>query len=91
MHMAACFPSIPVISLWGLFHPHDRVAYYPNHYAMFNFSTCKVAPCHNHQFELPLHNCVKATNWKESSDYCAALCAITPDQILEKAMEVIEK
>jgi ADP-heptose:LPS heptosyltransferase len=91
MHLAACFPSLPTISLWGLFHPHDRVAYYPNHHPLVNFGTCVKAPCHNHEFSLPLHDCTKASNWVDGQEYCAALSAIKSETILEKAMEVIER
>lgn len=90
MHMAACFPSLPSISLWGLFHPQDRVKYYPNHYPLTAFDVCKKAPCHNHEFTLPLHDCTKASNWVAGSEYCAALSAIMPETILEKALEVIK-
>jgi ADP-heptose:LPS heptosyltransferase len=89
MHLAACFPSLPVISLWGLFHPHDRVTYYPNHYALSKFDVCGVAPCHNHEFNLPINDCKKAVNWTASLEYCAALAAITPDDILGKAKEIL--
>lgn len=89
MHLAACFPHVPVISLWGLFHPHDRVAYYPNHHPLFVNDTCTFAPCHNHEFTLPLNQCTKASNWKDGQEYCAAMSAITPDMILEKAEEVV--
>ena len=91
MHLAACFPSCPTISLWGLFHPHDRVAYYPNHHALTAFGVCPKAPCHNHEFTLPLHNCTKSEGWIDGDEYCAALRAIRPEVILKKAMEVIGK
>ena len=89
MHMAASFHT-PTISLWGLFHPHDRVAYYPNHHALTSFEACPSAPCHNHEFELPKHDCKKASNWDEGAGYCAALSAIEPERILEKAKEILK-
>lgn len=90
MHLAACFPHVPVISLWGLFHPRDRVQYYPNHTAMTGFMGCKHSPCRNHTFKLPLDQCIDAFDKdvrKSSIKYCRALSSIAPEKILEMAAE----
>lgn len=88
MHLAACFPDVPTISLWGLFHPNDRVKYYPNHHPLFHPECCEFAPCHNHEFTLPLRMCTKAKNWVDGSVYCAALENISPEEILETAEKI---
>jgi len=89
MHLTACFPDVPQITLWGLFHPDDRAKYYPNHYPLTKFGVCPIAPCHNHEFTLPLHNCTKSRGWVDGQQYCQALNAIEPGDIMDKAMEVL--
>ena len=90
LHLAACFPDVVSISLWGLFHPNDRAKYYPNHHPLFKPETCKFAPCHNHDFSLPLDKCTQALNWKDGAQYCAALSNIRPEDIMQKIVEVVE-
>ena len=84
MHMAACFPHVPVISLWGLFDPSDRIKYYPNSYPIFNKDVCPVAPCRCHDFELPLTDCVNAVNVVNKTDvsWCPVLDSISVDDII---------
>lgn len=85
-HLAAAFPSVPVISLWGLFHPHDRVKYYTNHHPMTGFAACPHAPCRSHEFKLPA-KCKDAPTSDGTS--CAALASITPESIVAKAKELL--
>lgn len=61
-HLAAAFPSVPVISLWGLFHPNDRVKYYRNHHPLSAFEACPHAPCRSHMHSLPLEKCRDAAS-----------------------------
>lgn len=89
LHLAACFPDVVSVSLWGLFRPDDRAKYYPNHHPLFKPETCKFAPCHNHDFSLPLEKCVKASNWKDGQQYCAVLSNIRPQDIMQKLQEVL--
>lgn len=89
MHLAASFPHVPVISLWGLFAPEDRVKYYPNHWALVAKDICPHAPCRNHEFKLPKEKCQDALGYDEDSIYCPAIAAIDPDNIMAKVREII--
>ncbi|MFA5936526.1 MAG: glycosyltransferase family 9 protein [Candidatus Paceibacterota bacterium] len=89
LHLAACFPDVPTVSMWGIFHPDDRAKYYANHHPIFHGGGCALAPCHNHEFTLPLNMCTKADGWKGGSQFCHALLSITPEEILEKVKEVV--
>lgn len=89
-HLAAAFPEVPVISLWGLFAPDDRAKYYPNHRPLWPQSICPHAPCHNHDFTLPQQLCrtaINATSGVQAS--CNVLRAIAPEVILAKAREIL--
>lgn len=90
MHLAACFPEVPTISLWGLFHPNDRVKYYINNHPLYKFSVCPHAPCRNHEFTLPLKQCTQSYTWKDGQQYCAALNAIEPEDIMNKTDELLD-
>lgn len=87
-HLAAAFPAVPVISLWGLFHPNDRIRYYRNHHPLFVPEACPHAPCRSHLFTLPFNKCRDAANWSGAS--CAALAAIRPEMVEEKARELLD-
>lgn len=63
-HLAACFPEVPVISLWGPFSPNDRVKYYGNHYAIFHPELCPHAPCHDHTFQIPEDKCQMSPHYE---------------------------
>lgn len=86
-HLAAAFPSVPVISLWGLFHPNDRIKYYRNHHPLVGFSACPHAPCRSHEFKLPARKCIHAQAFDGQA--CAALASITPEMIVVKAKELL--
>jgi ADP-heptose:LPS heptosyltransferase len=90
MHLTACFPHVPVISLWGVFDPNDRVKYYPNHSALVAKDVCSFAPCRNHDFKLPIEDCKDALGYKEGTEYCPAIAAIDPDNIMAQARKVID-
>jgi len=88
MHLAACFPDTPVVSLWGLFDPNDRMKYYPNNTPLRG--TCPHSPCRDHNFHLPTEQCKDA--WKVPKDqvkWCHALASISPETIVSKVKEVI--
>ncbi len=90
-HLAAAFPDVPVISLWGLFSPADRAKYYTNHHPLWPHGVCPFAPCHNHEFKLPEKSCRAATNApKGEQKWCNVLRAISPEMILEKAKEILK-
>lgn len=89
-HLAAAFPQVPVISLWGLFSPNDRAKYYPNHTAIWPQAVCPHAPCHSHEFKLPQAKCANAANATAGEQkWCNVLRAITPEQILKTATEIL--
>lgn len=90
-HLAAAFPSVPVISLWGLFAPDDRAKYYPNHHPLWPREVCPYAPCRNHEFTLPVKLCSQATNATEGTNgkWCHVLRAVTPELILAKAEQIL--
>jgi ADP-heptose:LPS heptosyltransferase len=89
-HLAAAFPRVPCISLWGLFHPSDRARYYANHHPLFVGDVCPHAPCHNHDFALPQERCREAANATPGVQaWCNALRAIEPDDILRMAREIL--
>lgn len=91
-HLAAAFPEVPVISLWGPFAPADRAKYYENHYPIFPQAMCPHAPCHNHEFTLPDKLCRAATNATPGKQVaCNVLRAITPEMIMEQARELIKR
>lgn len=93
MHLAAVFDHLPVISLWGLFHPNDRIKYYPNSHPICSFESCPSAPCRDHDFELPVKQCRHADGAPEKETdihHCLALAAITPETIMEKVVEVLD-
>jgi ADP-heptose:LPS heptosyltransferase len=81
-HLSAAFGT-KTVTMWGLFHPNDRVKFYPNHTALNRFEVCPFAPCHNHDFELPVNQCrAAANNPSANPKFCNALRAITPAEIL---------
>lgn len=90
LHLAACFPEVPTISMWGLFHPQDRAKYYDNHTAIFKGVVCPHAPCRDHNFRLPLEQCKDAIGApKDKSDikYCQVLSSIEPSEVVKIAEE----
>jgi len=81
MHLSACFPSVPVISLWGVFSPDDRVKYYTNNIPIFKKDTCPFAPCRVHTFHLP--------DYCRGDGFCNVLSSITAEDILDTARRLI--
>jgi hypothetical protein len=79
-HIAAVYPSLPVVSLWSSFDPARRVASYRNHRPIYNRIRC--SPCWSHEQHgdpreykgCPLTSC---------GDHCAGLRTISPVQIAE--------
>ena len=92
LHLSACFPETPVVSLWGLFHPDTRAKYYVNDHPIFKKDSCPYAPCYDHNFHLPVGHCIKAENAPDKAsevEWCQVLKNIDPDEIYEKVKEVI--
>lgn len=90
-HLAAAFPNVPVISLWGLFSPNDRAKYYTNHHPLWPQEVCPFSPCRNHEFALPQKFCALATNaTKGEQKWCNVMRAVTAEMILAKAKEILK-
>ena len=89
LHLAAAFPDVPIVSLWGLFHPNDRAKYYTNNHSVWAPITCPHAPCHNHEFKLPMDKCRDAQGVHKDQKYCRVLEAIEPEMILSYVTKVI--
>lgn len=86
LHLAAVFPQVPIVSLWGLFHPNDRAKYYPNNYPLFpGKKICSYAPCRNHEFKLPRGQCreAKGAPRVECIEYCQVLASIKPEEVVD--------
>jgi len=77
------------ISLWGLFHPNDRIKYYENAHPIVGFKSCPHAPCRNHEFKLPEEKCYDAGNTVSPPEFCNALRSIAPLQIVNKAYHIL--
>lgn len=92
MHLAGAFDHVKCISLWGLFHPDDRVKYYANNFPIYKKDACPYAPCRDHNFFLPVEQCKDALGApaKDIIKWCQVLNVIEPEEILEKAKEVME-
>jgi len=87
-HLAACWPEIPVVSLWGSFSYECRALYYPNHHPL-TAETCPHAPCYKHGVQLPVHLCKDCTTFDPQINACGAIVGITPEQVLEKVSELV--
>lgn len=83
-HIAAAWPTLPVISLWSAFDPSRRVATYVNHHPIYRQIKC--SPCWSHE-----HNSDPAqyTGCPHTAcnDYCAGMRSIPPEQIAEAAVK----
>jgi ADP-heptose:LPS heptosyltransferase len=91
-HLAACFPSVPTVSLWGSYDPRVRVAHYPNHIPLFAEKVCRFAPCfHGLVSEPPRGGCATATNDDPQSWVCGQIAAITPDMIVNTLLTAVNK
>ena len=75
-HVAACYPALPVVSLWSSFDPSKRVAGYKNHRTLFQKVKC--SPCFAHEYfhqgGRTLTGCPNST----CNGYCHGLEAINP-------------
>ncbi len=85
-HLAAAFPSVPVISLWGPFSPWDRVLHYANHHPMVGTLGCPHSPCRTHEYRFP-SQCKDAPAFDGTA--CAALASIPPEAVVRRAKEIL--
>jgi len=88
-HIAAGLDT-PCVSLFGSYHPDDRVKYYPKSVPVFKPDTCPHAPCRPHA-GLPQAKCKDANNKTKGTQYwCNALRNITAQDIVEAAKKAME-
>ena len=88
-HMAAGLDTA-CVSLWGSYHPEDRVQFYPKNVSVFKPDTCPHAPCRPHG-GLPQQKCKDATNKTKGTQYwCNALRNITAQDIVDAAAKAME-
>jgi ADP-heptose:LPS heptosyltransferase len=88
-HVAAAFDT-PCVSLWGSYHPDDRMTHYPKNISVFKPDTCPHAPCRPHA-GLPQAKCKDATNkLPKTQMWCNALRNITAEDIVEAAKKAVE-
>jgi ADP-heptose:LPS heptosyltransferase len=88
-HVAAGLDT-PCVSLWGSYHPDDRMTYYPRNVSVFKPDTCPHSPCRPHA-GLPQQMCKDATNKTKGTQYwCNALRHITAQDIVEAAKKAVE-
>ena len=88
-HIAAGLDTA-CVSLWGSYHPDDRMTYYPKNVSVFKPDTCPHAPCRPHA-GLPQAKCKDASNKTSLTQYwCNAIRNITADDIVKASMEARE-
>jgi ADP-heptose:LPS heptosyltransferase len=88
-HIAAGLDTA-CVSLWGSYHPNDRMTYYPKNVSVFKPDTCPHAPCRPHA-GLPQAKCKDASNKTPKTQmWCNALRHITAQDIVEASMKALE-
>lgn len=91
-HLAACFPDVPTVSLWGSYHPRDRVRHYRNHIPLMAEKVCPFTPCRvGLTKEPPRHMCSRASNDVPQEWVCNQLKAISPETIQQTILHYIRK
>lgn len=91
-HLAACFPEVPTISLWGSYHPYDRVRYYRNHLPLMAEKVCPFSPCRIGLVKEPPRNlCERSPNDVKQNWVCNQIKAISPELIKSTLFNYIRK
>lgn len=91
-HLAACFPEVPTVSLWGSYDPKDRVRHYSNHIPLVAEKVCQFAPCRIGLVKEPPRNlCSRAANDEPQNWVCNQIKAIDPNLILSTLISSIRK
>jgi len=92
-HLAACFPEVPVVSLWGSYSPEDRVKWYPNHIPIVGAKeACRFAPCrHGLHREPPRNLCERSPIDNPNAWVCNTLKSIPAEFIKETLFNHIRK
>lgn len=87
-HIAAAFPEVPVVSLWGPFSFASRAKHYANHHPL-EVKACPKQPCWTHGLNIPKDKCASCPGFSDGEKYCMALRAITPQSIVDKLAGVM--
>lgn len=91
-HLAACFPEVPVVSLWGSYHPNDRVKWYSNHIPLMMNGICPFSPCRYGLVQEPPRACCERSKGDEPQNWvCNSLKAIPEELITKTLLENIRK
>lgn len=86
-HLAAAFPTVPVVSLWGPFDIRDRAKYYENHHPVTAKWACPHAPCRTHSFK-PIPKCSDAALEHQNESHCAVMSAIPAKSVVAEVKRV---
>ena len=82
-HVAAAFPHVPVVGLWGAFSHASRAKYYRNHTPIEHAGVCPHQPCYTHGQGIPVAKCRASRAWKEGQTHCSAMLDIAPAEIAD--------
>jgi ADP-heptose:LPS heptosyltransferase len=83
-HAAACWPDVPVISLWGAFGPADRVLYYKNHFPIVG-EGCPHS-CKQQYSLLPTYLCKDSPFHSPDSPWCGKMASIQPETVIKAVL-----
>ena len=86
-HIAACYPALPVVSLWCSFDPAKRVASYRNHFPIYQRVRC--SPCFAHEYFADGGRSRTGCPLTACNGYCHGLQAIAPDVIVESVARLM--
>jgi hypothetical protein len=87
-HAAACYPRLPVISLWSSFDPAKRITGYTNHVPIFQQIRC--SPCFAHEYYRDGEQSKTGCPLTSCNGFCHGLEAIKPDLIVEQVIKASE-
>ncbi len=89
-HLAAIFPEVPVVSLWGPFAPEMRVSHYKNHHPIYPRHVCPLSPCYQNALTMDESKCSQSDNHVINTTHCNVLRSITAEEIVEKTLQLIK-
>jgi hypothetical protein len=87
-HVAACYPRLPVVSLWSSFDPAKRIASYRNHIPITQRIKC--SPCFAHEYIREGEKKNSGCPLTACNGYCHGLEAIKPELIVEQVVKASE-
>jgi hypothetical protein len=87
VHVAACYPALPVVSLWSSFDPAKRIAAYHNNTPIYQRVRC--SPCYAHEYYSDGRRSLTGCPLSGCNGYCHGLQAIAPDVIVREVAKLI--